>query len=123
MDVLRCSSMAHVIDRATAFLFAGVPFTVVEVRPNAVLIHRPAGDGYAKAETYLVTTEPRDPSIWNLATDYAINATLLEMGIEASCKSPPKCFIDEGNEGPPAMAMYAVSLLKATLDGKFPSRR
>ncbi len=94
--------MAHVIDRAWAFLFAGEPFTVVAVRPNGVILHRPAGKGYLTAVTYYVTCEPLE---W------------------ARRGEEPVTFFDEVNAGPPVLTMYAQALLATALvDGKPPRR-
>lgn len=75
MTPLYCSSMAHVVDRAWAFLFAQPPYQVVEVRPNGVILSRPDSEGI-KGETLHFVVAARFP--WNIATDYAINASLLE---------------------------------------------
>ena len=51
---LLCSSMDHVSDRATAFLFCDPPYTVVGVRPNGVILERPAGNGASCATVLFV---------------------------------------------------------------------
>ena len=50
---LLCSSMDHVSDRATAFLFCDPPYTVVGVRPNGVILERPCRPPRARRATVL----------------------------------------------------------------------
>lgn len=40
VQVLECSSMTHVIDRACAFYFVEKPWKCVEVRPDGVVLQR-----------------------------------------------------------------------------------
>jgi hypothetical protein len=57
MTPLYCSSMAHVVDRAWAFLFFDPPYHVASVRPDGVVICLPASEGH-KAAAYFVTCSP-----------------------------------------------------------------
>lgn len=40
MQILLCASMAHVIDRAVAFRFAGIPYVCGNVTPDSVTLYR-----------------------------------------------------------------------------------